>query len=59
MVIWIIGLSGSGKTYLAKKILKALGNYKKVHVDGDEVRKYLTYNLGYSYEDRKKFDFHL
>ena len=54
MVIWIIGLSGSGKTYLAKKILKALGNYKKVHVDGDEVRKYLTYNLGYSYEDRKK-----
>lgn len=54
MVIYIIGLSGSGKTYLAKRILKDLGNLRKIHIDGDEVRKYLTYNLGYSYKDRRK-----
>ena len=29
MVIWIIGLSGSGKTHLAKKIFKDLEKKKK------------------------------
>ena len=29
MVIWIIGLSGSGKTYLAKKICKDLEKKNK------------------------------
>ena len=55
MVIWIIGLSGSGKTYLAKKILKDLEkkNKKCFLVDGDVVRKYISYNLGYSIKDRK------
>jgi len=53
MVIWIIGLSGSGKTYLAGKLLKSIKG-RKIHVDGDEVRKYLTYKLGYTKSDRKK-----
>lgn len=53
MVIWIIGLSGSGKTYLAKQLIKKI-NGKKIHIDGDEVRKFLTYKLGYSERDRKK-----
>jgi adenylylsulfate kinase len=55
MVIWIIGLSGSGKTYLAKKIFKDLEkkNKKCFLVDGDVVRKYISYNLGYSIRDRK------
>ena len=53
MVIWIIGLSGSGKTYLSKKIFKKLKG-KKILIDGDTVRKYLTYNLKYSLNDRKK-----
>lgn len=53
MVIWIIGLSGSGKTYLSKKIFHRIRG-KKIHVDGDIVRKYLTYNLKYSVNDRKK-----
>ncbi len=44
MVIWIIGLSGSGKTYLAGKLLKSIKG-RKIHVDGDEVRKYITKNL--------------
>ena len=53
MVIWIIGLSGSGKTYLAKKIYKKLKG-KKILVDGDIVRKYITYDLKYTKLDRKK-----
>ena len=53
MVIWIIGLSGSGKTYLSKKIFKKLKG-KKILVDGDKVRKYITYNLKYTKVDREK-----
>ena len=52
MVIWIIGLSGSGKTYLSKKIYNKLKG-KKILVDGDTVRKYITYNLKYSKKDRE------
>lgn len=53
MVIWIIGLSGSGKTFLAKNLLKKIKG-KKIIVDGDTVRKHITYNLKYTKEDRKK-----
>ena len=53
MVIWIIGLSGSGKTYLAKEIFKKYKG-KKILIDGDIVRKYITYNLKYTKADRKK-----
>jgi len=53
MVIWIIGLSGSGKTFLSKKIFKRIKG-KKILIDGDDVRKYITYKLGYSKRDRKK-----
>ena len=53
MVIWFIGLSGSGKTFFANKLAKKI-NKKKILIDGDEVRKYITYDLGYSIKDRKK-----
>ena len=53
MVIWIIGLSGSGKTYLSKKIFKKIKG-KKILVDGDTIRKYITYKLKYSKQDREK-----
>ncbi len=53
MVIWIIGLSGSGKSYLSKKIYAGLKE-KKILVDGDIVRKYITYKLKYSKKDREK-----
>ena len=53
MVIWIIGLSGSGKTYLAKKIFSKIKG-KKIIIDGDTVRKFITYNLKYSKKDREK-----
>ena len=56
MVIWIIGLSGSGKSFLANKIYKRLvkENKKTICIDGDDIRKFITYDLGYSVKDRKK-----
>ena len=39
MVVWIIGLSGSGKSFLANKIYKKLINKRKkvIWIDGDDV----------------------
>ena len=56
MVIWIIGKSGSGKSYLAKKIynnLKVKKKQKIVWIDGDKFRKKNSKDLGYSLKDRK------
>lgn len=55
-VIWFTGLPGSGKTTLAtetSKILKERG-YKVEVLDGDEIRKGLSRDLGFSKEDREK-----
>ena len=56
MVICITGMSGSGKSFYAKKIFQKLQKKKKkvFIIDGDDVRKYITYNLGYSLNDRQK-----
>ncbi len=56
MIIWIIGKSGSGKTYFAKLLKKSLEKkYKRIiHIDGDEVRDTISKDLGYSRIDRKK-----
>lgn len=54
VTLWFTGLSGSGKTTIAKavdKILKEQG-YKVECLDGDEVREYLCRDLGFSREDR-------
>ena len=54
MVIWIIGKSGSGKTYFAKKLLNQIKK-KKIHIDGDEIRDIFFNNkLGYDLKSRKK-----
>lgn len=56
MVIWIIGLSGSGKSFYANKInnkLKKKGK-KTIIIDGDEIRKYITNDLNYNLKDREK-----
>lgn len=53
MVIWIIGKSGSGKTFFARKLEKLFRGKKSFLVDGDEVRKYLNTDLSYSTVDRK------
>lgn len=55
MVIWIIGLSGSGKTYtsiLLNNFLKKKN--KTIIIDGDEFRKYISYDLKYTLKDRKE-----
>jgi adenylylsulfate kinase-like enzyme len=56
MVIWITGMSGSGKTFYANKICAYLKKkYNNIFlIDGDEIRKYITYKLKYSVSDRRK-----
>ena len=56
MVIWIIGKSGVGKTFLAKKIYyKIKKNFKKViWVDGDKFRRKFSRDLGFSIKERRK-----
>ena len=55
-IICICGESGSGKTYTANKIKDKLleTGINPVILDGDAVRKYINYDLGFSDEDRQK-----
>ncbi len=54
LVIWLTGLSGSGKTTIAKGIERAL--YDRGHLaqvlDGDNIRSGINNNLGFSEIDR-------
>ena len=49
--IWFYGLSGSGKTHISKNLKKKIKNC--VIVDGDNVRKLISKDLGYSQKDRE------
>jgi adenylylsulfate kinase len=54
-VIWLTGLPASGKTTIARQLetrLKEVGRQVEVF-DGDEVRKNLSSDLGFSKEHRK------
>jgi sulfate adenylyltransferase/3'-phosphoadenosine 5'-phosphosulfate synthase len=56
VTVWFTGLSGSGKTTIAKRVEKLLQE-RGVHaerLDGDVVRQSLTRDLGFSKEDRDK-----
>lgn len=56
MVIWLIGLSGSGKTEIGQRVYKRLKRrfINTVFIDGDTVRKINNYDLGHTISDRKK-----
>lgn len=51
MVIWFTGQPGSGKTTLAKEIIRKLDHSKFVHIDGGDLRD-LTDNKDYSINGR-------
>lgn len=55
-VIWLTGLSGSGKSTIANELELALENngVKSYVLDGDNVRGGLNSDLGFSDEDRKE-----
>lgn len=52
-VLWFTGLSGSGKTTIAKSLSKKLikKNYNVKILDGDEIRESIHTDLGFSPED--------
>lgn len=54
--VWLTGLSGSGKTTIARNTKKFLDkfNIPTVHLDGDAIRKGLNSDLGFSKDDRRE-----
>lgn len=55
MVIWLIGLSGAGKSTIGKLLYQRMKLEKPntIFLDGDEIRKAMGNDLGYSLKDRK------
>jgi adenylylsulfate kinase len=56
LVVWLTGLSGSGKTTIARAVEDALKNANRrcvVVLDGDEIRRHLSPDLGFSKRDRE------
>mgnify|MGYP001301621014 CR=1 FL=1 len=51
-IIWISGISGTGKTTLAKYYLRFLKNF--LWIDGDKFRKLFNNDLGYTLSERNK-----
>lgn len=51
MVVWITGISGAGKTTLAKHLLKKFDK-KFLYFDGDEFRKIFNNDIKYTLESR-------
>jgi adenylyl-sulfate kinase len=54
-VVWLTGLSGGGKTTIARTIENALKSMNRgvVVLDGDEIRRHLSPDLGFSKRDRE------
>ena len=48
--LWLFGFSGSGKSFISNKIHQSLKN--SVIIDGDEVRKKISFDLNYTITDR-------
>jgi adenylylsulfate kinase len=56
MVVWIIGLSGTGKSTLAEETVRLVRHEQPnvVLVDGDVVRSVFGDDLGHTLEDRRR-----
>lgn len=56
VVVWLTGLSGSGKTTIGKEVENQLINagYHAYLLDGDSLRTGLNRDLGFSMEDRNE-----
>jgi len=54
MILWFTGLSGSGKSTIAKELKKTLVHYSVEILDGDILRKGINSDLGFSKEDREE-----
>ncbi len=56
MIIWLIVLSGSGKSTIGKALYDALKPRHRnlVFVDGDEFREIMGNDIGFSYEERRR-----
>ncbi|MCC6019143.1 MAG: adenylyl-sulfate kinase [Candidatus Verstraetearchaeota archaeon] len=55
-VVWLTGLPSSGKTTIAKRLERYLRSrgFKVELLDGDDVRKWLSPEAGFSREDRER-----
>lgn len=55
MIIWLIGISGAGKTTLGRKLEKYYidKGFRTYLLDGDEVRNLFENDLGYTDADRE------
>ena len=49
--IWFYGISGCGKTFVSSFLKKKINT--GVIIDGDQVRKYISFDLKYSLKERK------
>jgi adenylylsulfate kinase-like enzyme len=56
MVIWLIGLSGAGKTVIGKELYETIRreHSNTVFLDGDLIREVMGDDLGHTLEDRRK-----
>jgi adenylylsulfate kinase len=53
--IWLTGLSGSGKTTIAKKLIEHFKDMRYIEsMDGDQIRQGLSRDLGFSKDDRNE-----
>lgn len=53
VTVWLTGLSGAGKSTVARAVATMIGDHTEVEVlDGDELRRTISRDLGFSAEDR-------